>query len=127
MDEAERTALADRLGRTGGPTALFAVLGGSLGEAVEWPEALISGAVIVGVGLPQVGLERDLIRGLHDREGRDGFAIAYRVPGLTRVIPAAGRVIRNESDRGAVLLIDRRFALAEYRELFPAHWQVRDA
>lgn len=127
MDEAERAALAGRLGRPGGPTALFAVLGGSLGEAVEWPEALISGAVIVGVGLPQVGLERDLIRALHDREGRDGFAIAYRVPGMTRVIQAAGRVIRNETDRGAVLLIDRRFALAEYRELFPPHWQVRDA
>ncbi len=126
IDDAERATLAGRLGRPGGPTALFAVLGGSLGEAIEWPEALISGAVIVGVGLPHVGLERDLIRALHDREGRDGFAIAYRVPGLTRVIQAAGRVIRNETDRGEILLIDRRFALAEYRELFPPHWRVRE-
>ena len=127
MDEVERAAMAGRLGQTGGPAALFAVLGGSLGEAVEWPEALVSGAVIVGVGLPQVGLERDLIRSLHDREGRDGFAIAYRVPGLTRVIQAAGRVIRNETDRGEVLLIDRRYAMAEYRDLLPPHWRVRDA
>ncbi|MFO1492768.1 MAG: ATP-dependent DNA helicase, partial [Kiritimatiellia bacterium] len=125
MSDEERAALAGRLGRPGGPTALFAVLGGSLGEAVEWPEALVSGAVIVGVGLPQVGLERDLIRALHDREARDGFAVAYRVPGMTRVIQAAGRVIRNETDRGSILLIDRRFSLAEYRDLFPPHWRVR--
>ena len=32
-------------------------------------------------------------------------------------------MIRSETDRGAVLLIDSRFSQWGYRSLFPAHWQ----
>ena len=34
-----------------------------------------------------------------------------------------GRVIRSETDRGVVLLIDTRFAEQRYRRLYPAWWQ----
>ncbi len=45
-------------------------------------------------------------------------------PGLGKALQAAGRVIRSESDRGAVLLIDARWADAEHRALLPPHWRV---
>ena len=42
---------------------------------------------------------------------------------MNRVLQAIGRVIRSETDRGAVLLIDARFAEQRYRRLFPPWWQ----
>jgi len=40
------------------------------------------------------------------------------------VLQAAGRVIRTETDRGTVLLLDARYGAEKYLELMPAHWQV---
>ena len=51
-----------------------------------------------------------------------GFDYAYTFPGMNRVLQATGRVIRSESDRGVVLLIDARFAEQRYRRLFPPWW-----
>ncbi len=42
---------------------------------------------------------------------------------MNKVLQAAGRVIRDVSDRGVVLLLDQRFRTPRYQELFPLHWQ----
>jgi len=42
-------------------------------------------------------------------------------PGMNKVLQAAGRVIRCESDTGAVLLIDERYGHNNYLKLFPKH------
>ena len=39
------------------------------------------------------------------------------------MLQAAGRVIRTETDRGVVLLLDERFSQPRYRRLMPPHWQ----
>jgi len=82
------------------------------------------------VGVPQVCLENDLIKAYFDRQHGSGFAYAYQYPGFNRVLQATGRVIRTETDRGVMVLIDERFTHARYRQLFPAHWRdfhiVRD-
>ena len=57
----------------------------------------------------------------------DGFAFAYRIPGLTKVVQAAGRVIRTPEDLGTLLLLDDRFFSPEVARLLPAHWQWQDA
>ena len=41
---------------------------------------------------------------------------------MNRVLQAAGRVIRTAADRGAILLVDRRFGQSRYRQLFPPSW-----
>ncbi|NLB43287.1 MAG: hypothetical protein GX815_13750, partial [Clostridiales bacterium] len=56
------------------------------------------------------------------RNGR-GFEYAYQLPGLNRVMQAAGRVIRTETDRGFVLLLDDRFLHRRYIDQYPAEWQ----
>jgi Rad3-related DNA helicase len=61
-----------------------------------------------------------------DDEG-EGFRVAYVYPGIERVLQAAGRVIRTETDRGAVLLLDERYQAPEYRRLLPRFWRVRPA
>jgi len=43
---------------------------------------------------------------------------------MNRVLQAVGRVIRSETDRGVVLLIDSRFNESRYRRLFPDWWKV---
>ncbi len=101
----------------------FAVMGGVFGEGIDLVGDRLIGAIIVGVGLPQLCVERDLIRDYFQEQTGAGFDYAYTFPGMNRVLQAIGRVIRSETDRGAVLLIDARFAEQRYRRLFPPWWQ----
>ena len=86
---------------------------------------VFSGAAVVGVGLPQIGVERDALRKRYDEAYGDGYAYAYVYPGVGKVLQAAGRVIRSENDRGALLLIDDRYAADPYPALLPAQWTLR--
>jgi DNA excision repair protein ERCC-2 len=101
----------------------LAVMGGVFGEGIDLVGDRLIGVVVVGVGVPQVGLERDLIKDYFDRQNGNGFAYAYQYPGFNRVLQATGRVIRTEADRGIIVLIDERFTHARYRDLFPTHWR----
>ncbi|MEA4902784.1 ATP-dependent DNA helicase [Desulfitobacterium sp.] len=101
----------------------FSLLGGIFGEGIDLTGSRLSGAVIVGVGLPQICLERDLIRDYFQTTLKRGFEYAYVYPGFNKVLQAAGRVIRTEKDRGAVVLVDERFARSGYQKLFPHEWQ----
>jgi len=101
----------------------LAVMGGIFGEGIDLVGDRLIGAVVVGVGVPQVCLENDLIKDYFDRLNSSGFAYAYQYPGFNRVLQATGRVIRTEADRGIIVLIDQRFTHPRYRQLFPAHWR----
>ena len=123
MDEAAREDFLARF--TDGPRETFAgfcVLGGIFSEGIDLPGDRLIGAAIVGVGLPQLSEPLNLIRRYYDRLGGQGYEYAYMYPGMNKVLQAAGRVIRSETDRGAVLLIDDRYTRGDYRALFPAHW-----
>jgi DNA excision repair protein ERCC-2 len=122
MDDAERARFLARFSAKNNCTLVgFAVMGGIFGEGVDLVGERLCGAVIVGVGLPAICPERDLIRSYFDRRGA-GFDFAYRFPGINRVLQAAGRVIRTDQDRGALLLVDQRFCRAAYQGLLPEHW-----
>ncbi len=101
----------------------FAVLGGVFSEGVDLPGDRLSGVVIVGVGLPGLSSETNLLRDYYERVCERGYEFAYVFPGMNKVLQAAGRVIRGEHDRGVVLLIDDRFATRDYTSLFPSHWR----
>ena len=55
----------------------------------------------------------------------EGYAYTYLYPGLQKVVQAAGRVIRSETDAGVLYLLDDRFARQEIRALLPAWWRVQ--
>lgn len=100
----------------------FAVMGGIFSEGIDLTGDRLSGAIIVGVGLPQISMEREVIHGYFREKTGDGYPYAYMLPGMNRVLQAAGRVIRTEEDRGFILLLDDRFLHRRYLELFPREW-----
>ena len=101
----------------------FCVMGGIFSEGIDLTEDRLIGALIIGTGLPQVCREREIVKEYFDKKGMDGFAYAYQYPGMNKVLQAAGRVIRTESDRGMILLMDDRFATISYQRLFPREWE----
>jgi DNA excision repair protein ERCC-2 len=124
MNEQQRDAFLAVFSVEHGETLVgFAVLGGIFGEGIDLVGERLIGAVIVGVGLPQLCVERDLIRDYFEQQNAAGFDYAYTFPGMNRVLQAVGRVIRSDTDRGVVLLIDTRFNETRYRRLFPSWWK----
>lgn len=100
----------------------FAVLGGHFGEGIDLVGEKLKGVFVVGVGLPQIGPQREIMRQYYQEKFGDGFSFAYRFPGWEKVFQAAGRVIRDDEDTGSVVLIDERYKKPEYRALYPEHW-----
>ncbi len=101
----------------------FCVLGGAFSEGVDLPGSRLIGAIIFGVGLPMLSNERNIIKEYFDEDSGVGYDYAYTYPGMNNVLQAAGRVIRTESDKGVVVLVDDRYAGPTYRALFPSHWK----
>lgn len=100
----------------------FAVLGGLFSEGIDLIGDKLIGAVIVGVGMPMICFERDIIKDYFNHTGLAGFEYAYVYPGMNKVLQAAGRVIRSEEDKGSILLIDDRYKTYRYKNLLPTEW-----
>ncbi len=100
----------------------FCVLGGSFSEGVDLPGRRLIGTLIVGIGLPGLSNERNILKEYYDVTRERGYDYAYLYPGINRVLQAAGRVIRCEEDRGVVVLIDDRYESEQMRSLLPQHW-----
>ncbi|EPY06279.1 DEAD 2 domain-containing protein [Paenibacillus alvei TS-15] len=101
----------------------FAVMGGVFSEGIDLVGDRLTGVAIVGVGLPQIGLERDIIRDYFNSQGKNGFDYAYVYPGMNKVLQAGGRLIRSETDQGELLLIDDRYLHPHYAALLPDEWK----
>ncbi len=100
----------------------FCVLGGSFSEGIDLPGGRLIGVVIVGVGMPGISSERNIMRDYYDLSRESGYDYAYTYPGMNNVMQAAGRVIRSDTDRGVVVLIDDRYATPKYVSMYPKHW-----
>ena len=100
----------------------FCVMGGIFSEGIDLTEDKLIGAMIIGTGLPQVCLERELLKYYFDRKNLNGFDYAYLYPGMNKVLQSAGRVIRTDQDRGVIALLDERFMDRRCQEVFPREW-----
>ena len=115
MVEEEREAFLARFEANPIETLVgFCVLGGIFSEGIDLKGDRLIGTAIVGVGLPQMNHEQDLIKNYFDDAQGKGFEYAYQLPGMNKVLQAAGRVIRDVSDFGVVLLLDQRFISPRY-------------
>lgn len=99
----------------------FCVLGGHFSEGIDLTNDKLIGVIIVGVGMPQIGIERDIIKD-HMKDSNKGFDYAYVYPGMIKVLQAAGRCIRTDDDKGVILLLDNRYSQRRHQSLFPYEW-----
>lgn len=122
MRPKEVAALCAKLRQKTKNVVILAVQGGSLAEGLDFPGDDLSGAFVLGPGLPAYTEERELLRRYYQEQGLDGFSFAYVYPGMARSVQAAGRVIRTETDCGLVILADHRFLTRPYSDALPADW-----
>lgn len=101
----------------------FAVLGAGYSEGIDLSGDLLIGVIVVGVGLPQLSPERNIIRDYYTVKNGMGYEYAYLYPGMNKVLQASGRVIRRETDKGIALLIDSRYGDSKYKALFPRNYR----
>jgi Rad3-related DNA helicase len=123
MGDLARRAFLDRF-VAGGRGIGFAVLGGAFAEGVDLPGTRLIGAFIATLGLPPVSPLQDAVRERLDAMFGADHGYADLVPGMQKVVQAAGRVLRSVDDRGWVWLLDQRYRRPEVRALLPAWWQV---
>ena len=123
MSEEEREEFLDYFeeGREGTLIG-FCVMGGIFSEGIDLTDENLIGTWIIGAGLPQVCLERELLKQYFDERGMSGFYYAYLYPGMNKVLQSAGRVIRTDQDRGMIFLLDERFLQEQYQAVFPREW-----
>ncbi|RTZ47649.1 ATP-dependent DNA helicase [Candidimonas sp. SYP-B2681] len=128
MDEAAKEQFLDRF-KTNRCGIGFAVLGGAFAEGIDLPGQQLIGAFVSTLGLPQVNPVNERLKQCMSTTfgQRCGYDYTYLYPGIQKVVQAAGRVIRSNTDRGVLYLIDDRFARPQVRRLFPAWWEIQSA
>ena len=124
MDEEKRASFLAAFTGNYEPLLGLCVLGGVFAEGVDLPGKALTAVAIVGIGLPQVNEERNNLKARMETALGDGFAYAYRYPGMHKVLQAAGRLIRSDTDRGVLLLMDDRYSWREVSSLLPGHFSL---
>jgi len=117
MREEERNALLAQFADAEERIVLLAVLGGAFSEGIDLPGKKLQNVIVVSTGLPQPDERVRAMQAYYDGVGEDGYFLAMTLPGMVRVIQAAGRLIRSETDTGTLLLIDSRYKWPSVRRL----------
>ena len=97
---------------------LFAVIGGTLSEGINFSDALGRGVVVVGLPFPnphsaEWKAKTQYISSKAAGRGQDGKAVArdfYENACMRAVNQCVGRAIRHRGDYAAILMLDRRYS-----------------
>ncbi len=121
MTQDEKTKLIHNFkllgSRFGG--VLLAVSGGSIAEGIDFPGDHLSCAIIVGVPFAKMNIYSNALINYYEQKFHKGWDYAYNAPAIGKAMQAAGRVIRTETDRGACIFLDERFAEERYKRFYP--------
>lgn len=107
----------------GGGAALLGVSTGSFGEGIDMPNVL-KAVIIVGLPLQKPDVEAKLLIEYYDDKFGKGFEYGYVLPAITKCMQNAGRCIRSETDKGAIIFLDERYILGNYYKCFPEDWDI---
>jgi DNA excision repair protein ERCC-2 len=121
-DRERETILESLRSLLAGDHLLLAVAGGVFAEGVDYPGEMLRAVAVIGPCLPAVSLERQLLKQYYQERFERGFEYAFVVPGMTRVVQAAGRLIRSAEDTGIIALFDERFLHRPYVGHLPGDW-----
>lgn len=129
MSQSDRQKFLDKFAKPDSDKIVvgIVVLGGIFGEGIDLVGDTLTGVSIVSVGIPQVSPERNIMSEYYDYKFHNGFNFAYLYPAISKILQAAGRLIRSETDTGFILLIDERYNKPQYRQLLPENWEIETA
>ena len=96
---------------------------GSFGEGIDMPNVL-KAVIIVGLPLEKPDVEKRLLIEYYDDKFGKGFEYGYVLPAITKCLQNAGRCIRSETDKGAIIFLDERYAWKNYYSCFPEDWEI---
>ena len=102
---------------------LLGISTGSFGEGIDMPDVLKS-VIIVGLPLNKPDVEAKLLIEYYDDKFGKGFEYGYVLPAITKCLQNAGRCIRSETDKGAIIFLDERYAWRNYYSCFPEDWDM---
>lgn len=105
--------------------ALLGVITGSFGEGIDLPGDYLKGVIIVGLPLQRPDLETKALIDYYDKKFRKGWDYGYLFPAFNKTLQSAGRCIRSETDKGAIIFLDERYAWANYYKCFPHTWNIK--
>jgi len=100
----------------------LAIAGGAFTEGFDTTGLGLRAIAVLGPCIPALDVRGELAREHYEEALGDGFALAYALPGMTRVIQSVGRLLRQDDDRGVVALYGARFLREPYRGLLPDAW-----
>ena len=88
---------------------LAGVMGGRLSEGIDYPDTTLEMAIIVGIPYPSPGARQEALQHYYDIkfDGR-GWKFAVESPAVRKLLQAAGRVVRSETDKGLIVIADNR-------------------
>ncbi|MDD1747497.1 MAG: ATP-dependent DNA helicase [Methanomassiliicoccales archaeon] len=120
LSKNEREAMLLEMRREGN-RALFASMGGSFTEGVDFHDNLLSAVVVVGLPLSPPSEELDALASrLADKFGTAKAKLySQTYPAIAKVLQASGRAIRSEKDRAAIILLDERYLLPPVSTALP--------
>ena len=114
-----------RLARAKGGALLLGVQGGSMSEGVDYADNLLAAVVVVGLPLSPPNVEVEALKDYYARKFgfAKGYDYAYVFPAVNRVLQAAGRPIRSERDRAAIVLLEGRLLEPRYARCLPPDFE----
>jgi DNA excision repair protein ERCC-2 len=121
----EKDALVHQLHE--GRNLLLGTMGGSLSEGVDFRDNLLGAVIVVGLPLAPPSPEMEgMLRRMESAYGRKKADLYVQVyPAVSKVLQAAGRAIRSETDRAAIVLLDDRYSMPQVRRAFPRDFDIR--
>jgi len=87
---------------------LFAVMGGRISEGIDFPDRELQMALLVGVPYPKPTAKQRALLHYYEMKFGKGWEYTVKVPASRKMQQAMGRLIRNEKDIGAAVILDKR-------------------
>lgn len=104
---------------------LLGVSSGNFAEGIDLPGDLLKAVIVVGLPLARPDLETKAMINYYDEKFGKGWDYGYIYPAFNKILQSAGRCIRSETDKGAIMFLDERYAWNNYKKCFPSTWNLR--
>lgn len=105
------------------PEGIFVcALGSIFSEGVNLPN--LTGIIILSPGIPPPSYKNSLLQEYYKSKAVNGskeesFNLAFRIPGLNKILQASGRLHRKSADKGIIYLLGERFSTEYYMDYYP--------